>query len=110
MTRVASGVWVSAYLRRLEIEFIPGYVTRRGDGTAGAVLVKCATLDGRATVHERIVDLMTGRRRWDEVSEGPETEIDALIGRKMERDPDLWVVEIESRDGRTLLGDPGLAD
>ena len=37
---------VAAYLRRLALADIPAYVTRRGDDTAGAVMVKCATLDG----------------------------------------------------------------
>ena len=37
--RLASGIWVSAYLARLGLANIPAYVTARGDETAGAVLV-----------------------------------------------------------------------
>ena len=101
--RLAAGIWVSAYLRRLALAGIPAYVTRHGDDTAGAVLVKCATLDGRASLWVREWDLETDRRVWIRLNEAPEREIDAEIARNASRDPDLWVIEIESRDGRTLL-------
>lgn len=108
--RLTSGLWVSAYLHRLEAAMIPAYVTARGDGTAGAVVVKCATLDGRAVAWERSVDLMTGGRRWVVLAEGEEAAVDAVLTRTRGRDPDLWVIEVEDRQGRTLLDEPGLAD
>ena len=37
--RLASGVWVSAYLTRLRLADIPAYVTAKGDPQAGAVVV-----------------------------------------------------------------------
>ncbi len=60
--RLAAGIWVAAYLRRLTLADIPAYIARHGDDTAGAVLVKCATLDGRASLWAREWDLDTGRR------------------------------------------------
>jgi hypothetical protein len=107
--RLAAGIWVAAYLRRLTLADIPAYVTRHGDDTAGAVLVKCATLDGRASLWAREWDLDTDQRLWVRLAEGAERDIDAQIARQTARDPDLWVVEIESRDARTLLDEPGLA-
>ena len=70
MTRLASGVWVSAYLARLQAESIPVYVVARGDATAGAVLVKLATMDGQAVAFQRVADLMTGARKWDVLPRG----------------------------------------
>ncbi len=110
MTRLAAGLWVQAYLMRLGQVNIPAYVTRRGDATAGAVLVKTATLDGRAVARQRTYDLMTGARSWMVMAEGAEAEVDAAIARQGARDPDLWVIEVEDRQGRNLLDDPGLAD
>ena len=106
--RLTADFWVRAYLRRLELAHIPAYVTHRGDATAGAVLVKCATLDGRATALTRSFDLLTGDRAWVTLAEGDEAGVDAAIDRTRKRDPDLWVIEIESRDGRTLLDEDGL--
>ncbi len=108
--RLTAGFWVSAYLRRLSLADIPAYVTARGDDTAGAVLVKSATLDGRASVHQRSVDFATGSRTWIVLTEGDEAEVDAVIARQRGRDPDLWVIEVEDRAGRLLLDEPGLAD
>ena len=108
--RLASGVWVSAYLTRLRLADIPAYVTAKGDAEAGAVVVKVALLDGSARAYERRSDLMTGARAWILLAEGPEVEVDALLGRTKARDPDLWVIELEDRQGRTLLEEEGLRD
>lgn len=106
--RLASGIWVSAYLTRLRLADIPAYVTAKGDATAGAVVVKVATLDGRARAYQRSFDLASDARVWVVLSEGDEREVDALLQRQRGRDPDLWVIELEDRTGRTLLGDEGL--
>ncbi len=108
MTRLTAEFWVQAYLRRLQLADIPAYVIRRGDATAGAVLVKLATLDGRAQAFERSFDLMTGARRWIVLAEGEERSVDEVVARARSRDPDLWVIEIEDRHGRNLLDEPGL--
>ena len=107
--RLTADFWVRAYLRRLELAGIPAFVTARGDATAGAVLVKCATLDGRAQAFQRSFDLMSGERAWVVLTEGDEREVDQAVRRQRGFDPDLWVIEIESREGRTLLDEDGLA-
>ena len=108
--RLASGVWVAAYLTRLRLADIPAYVTAKGDPEAGAVVVKVALLDGTARAWARRSDLMTGARVWILLSEGDEAEVDALLARTKARDPDLWVIELEDRQGRTLLDEDGLSD
>ncbi|MBA4490729.1 DUF1491 family protein [Paracoccus sp. S1E-3] len=106
--RLAAHVWVGAYLRRLALAGIPAYVIRHGDDTAGAVLVKCATLDGHAALWRREWDFETDLRPWTQIAGGPEPEIDHTIRRQSGFDPDLWVIEIESRSGETLLDEGGL--
>lgn len=107
--RLTSDLWVSAYLARLRLAAVPAYVTARGDATAGAVVVKLATLDGQARAYERQVDFATDGRRWGVLAEGAEAEVDAVLTRARSRDPDLWVIEIEDRLGRTLLDEDGLS-
>lgn len=97
-----------AYLARLRLADIPAYLTAKGDPTAGAVIVKCATLDGSAKAFQRSYDLMSGERIWVVLAEGPEAAVDAALARQRANDPDLWIIEIEDRAARTLLDEPGL--
>ncbi|PIE09517.1 MAG: GTP-binding protein Era [Rhodobacterales bacterium] len=107
--RLAAGLWVSAYLARLRLADIPAFVVRRGDETAGAILIKVNTLDGQARLMQRSVDLMTGARRWVELATGAEPDVDGSVTKQAGFDPDLWVIEVEDRAGRDLLDEPGLA-
>lgn len=109
MSRLTARFWVDAYLARLRLQDIPAFVVAHGDDTGGAVLVKLATLDGRAVVFQRSFDLMTGDRRWVELAAGAEAEVDATVARQRGFDPDLWVIEVEDRQGRHLLDEEGLA-
>ena len=105
--RLASGIWVAAYLRRLQIEGIPAYVIARGDATAGAVLVKLALMNGQARAHMRMFDLLSGDQVWKVLIEGAEPDVDAAITRQRGYDPDLWVIEVEDARGRDFLDDLG---
>ena len=106
--RLTADFWVAAYLARLRLADIPAFIVARGDGTAGAVLVKQSPLDGTATLLQRSFDPMSGARTWMTLSQGPEAEIDASIARQRSFDPDLWVIEVEDRNGRHLLDEEGL--
>lgn len=107
--RLTAAFWVAAYRRRLDLQGIPCFVTRHGDDTAGAVIVKLNTLDGLARLFQRSFDLATGVRAWITLAEGPERECDAALARQRGFDPDLWIIEVEDRRGRHLLDEDGLA-
>lgn len=106
--RLVTDIWVSAYLTRLRLVDIPAFVVKKGDATAGAVLVKLNTLDGQAQLFQRTFDLLTNTRRWEVLASGPETEIDGSLVQQQQFDPDLWVIEVEDRLGRHLLDERGL--
>ncbi len=107
MARLSADFWVQSYLARLRVEDIPAFVTAKGDPTAGAVIVKLNTLDGAATAYSRSFG-PDGGRVWAVLRAGPEADVDASIAKQRSFDPDLWVIEVEDRAGRTLLDRPGL--
>jgi len=108
--RLTTHVWIGAYLMRLRARNIPAFIVAKGDPTAGAVMVKLNTLDGRAALFQRSFDLATGSRAWVVLAEGDEASVDASIARQRSFDGDLWVVEVEDKAGRHLLDEEGLAD
>ena len=53
---------------------------------------------------------MTGARQWVVLAEGGEPEVDAALARQRQFDTDVWVIEVEDRQGRHMLDEPGLSD
>lgn len=107
--RLTTDFWVGAYLARLAAAAIPAFLTAKGDATAGAVLVKIATLDGKASAFHRAYG-PDGERIWAALAEDvPEAEADAALARQRSFDPDIWIIEIEDKKGRTLLDEDGLS-
>jgi hypothetical protein len=108
MARLATGVWVSAYLMRLSLEGIHAHVVRKGDRTAGAVAVKVALMNGKASFFTRGYRL-DGEFGWQaQIEDAPEADVDAALDRQRRYDPDLWVIEVEDPRGRHMLDAPGI--
>jgi hypothetical protein len=109
MAELKTEIWTSALIRRASIAGAFAGVVRRGDGDAGAVLVKVATLDGRARLYGPARN-GAGERIWLDLSAGVlgnrEEDVDAYARKWAESDPDLWIVEIEDRQGRHFLQEP----
>lgn len=100
--RLPTDLWVRAHIRRCIVDGIPATVVRKGDITGGAVLLKVNQLEQGCRVLTQTRDL-DGRSGWLPALNGalvPEAEADGYIARAIRRDPDLWVIEIEDRQGR----------
>jgi hypothetical protein len=106
--RLKAEIWVKAHIRRCWSQDVIAVVARRGDETAGTVLIKLNTLTAGCSVLQPTSSL-DGERTWLRAT-GPElvdeAEADAYISRQVNFDPDLWVLEIEDREGRHFLDDP----
>lgn len=104
---LATDVWVSALIRRAELGGAFAVVARKGDPRAGAVLVKVLNRGAGAARLFSEATRMDGERVWMQpVPSDQEPELDRYIERALRVDPDLWVVEIEDRDGRHFLTEP----
>ncbi len=77
-------------------------VVRKGNRLSGALLLKISRHQDGCRVLSQMRDL-DGAMGWMAAFDGacvPEADADAYIERAISRDPDLWVIEIEDRDGR----------
>ncbi len=107
--RLKSSIWVSAYIRQLGAVPIAAVVVRRGDADAGAIFIKISTLDGFAQVLRPAIAALEGDhggRCWSQAlppDRATESAADAYLTRQADFDSDMWVVEIEDRQGRHFL-------
>lgn len=98
-----SDLWVGALIRRAQIEGATATVVRKGDARAGTVIVKAYnTSDRTAQVYSEAFG-PDGERLWIQPLKGTETEIDAYLERQRSYDPDIWIVEVEDRQGRHFI-------
>ena len=105
--RLKAGIFVRALIRRAEVAGASAYVVKKGSEEAGAVFLKIARLDGTSMV------LMQARRGegdliWMKVLGDAATDAAArtYFEKQMKFDPDLWIVEIEDREGRAFVDEP----
>jgi hypothetical protein len=107
--RLRADIWVSAYLRRCAVEGAYAVLRRRGAAEAGAILVKIDRLDGTTALFGPAPqselkdgeDRLFSRLHKAEWIDPPDAE--ARLKREIGFDPDLWIVEVEDRKGRSFL-------
>ena len=100
-------MWVGALIRRAELAGAFATVARKGDARAGSVLVKAFNSRTREAHLYSEAFRGDGERVWMEpTASHAEPDLDRYIDKALKVDPDLWVVEIEDRDGRHFLTEP----
>jgi len=97
-SRLPTGLWVEAEVRRLNGSLIPCYVVKRGNYDSGLVILKSNGLKGAVRLYAQERDFMTDTLVWRPVPEDApmdEPVADTYITRAISRDPDVWVIEVE---------------
>jgi len=103
--RLKSEIWVKAYVRRSSVAGHPAYIVRHGDDDAGAIYIRINRLDGTSLLYGPAPASLSGLetdRRWIAYFKGEaraDAEVDGMLEREARTDPDLWIVEVEARDG-----------
>lgn len=109
--RLRSDIWVSAYIRRCDIEGVQAVLRRRGAAEAGAIWIKIDRLDGTCALYgpapqsafDADDDLVRRfvRLHADEAIPIPDAE--ARLQKEIRFDSDLWIVEVDDRSGNPRL-------
>lgn len=106
--RLKTELWFQAQLRLCDLKGVSMMVLRRGDRDAGAVVLKRLGRDGALALFAQ-TRRMDGAPAWRRIAlpaPAGEAEADAYLAREVKRDPDLWIIEIDDRDGSYELDGP----
>ena len=102
--RLKAGIFVRALIRRVQVEGASVFVIRSGAEEAGTIILKVAKLDGSVLVLNQARnargDLVWARALGGWVTETRATE---WCDKQVKFDPDVWIVEIEDREGRAFV-------
>lgn len=95
--RLPTGLVVEGHLKILDARGVFYYILNKGPYSSGVILLKLSDRQGRCRtqIQQRDLDGVLG---WvnifdDDVIE--ENKADEYIRKEIDRDPDLWVIEIE---------------
>jgi hypothetical protein len=105
--RLKAGIFVRALIRRAQSAGASAFVMRKGAEEAGAVILTLSRLDGSCLLLNQARDgkgeLVWARPLGDW---GGEAKARSWLDKQVRFDPDLWIVEIEDREGRAFVDEP----
>ena len=101
MARLKTHIRVSAILRRAQGAGAFAAVLRRGDPDAGALWV--IVRHGAELMRYTEQMAMSGAREWYQDGPFDEMELGSKTNKAVDRDPDIWIVEVEDAQGRAFL-------
>jgi hypothetical protein len=110
--RLRTDIWIAGYLRRVMAGGAYVVVRRKGAPEAGAIFIRIDRLDGSSVLFgpapQAALDDDNSDRRFVRMHDAEFIDgaaVEARLAKEMRFDPDLWIVEVEDRAGRTFLDD-----
>lgn len=104
--RLSSEFWISAYVRQCQTDGDFSALSKRGASHGGAVFVVINRLDGTNDLYgpapQSLLDEkhdLNDRIFYALLTAGTPEDLDVLLSKEQRFDPDLWIVERESRAG-----------
>ena len=105
--RITTAIQVSALVRRVNAEGGAATVLRKGDETAGSILLLLAEKGRISAIYEPALTI-DGSYAWRKVTiqnvDNKEELADSIYRRQC-RDPDLWVVELDIAHPERFIAD-----
>lgn len=106
--RLRTDFWVAALRRRAEAAGAFISVARKGAEEAGAVFILVDRHDGRLDLYGPAPQSVFDDRPTDRLfsplaREVPEEKTASRMAQELRFDPDLWLIEIEDREGRCFV-------
>lgn len=105
--RLTTRLWVSALLRRANDAGDFATIMRKGEESAGQVIIVARRRDGHVRVFTRTMNSL-GRYSWTVAAEAAEEElgkINEYLDRQVRYDPDLWIIELDTGNPERFVDD-----
>lgn len=102
---IPTHLWVSALLRRASLGGAFAAIVHKGDEDRGDVMIKITSERGKARLYAPAFN-PEGPTEFERLDVETESAADELIAKRRKMDRDLWVIEIEDREGRHFLVEP----
>jgi hypothetical protein len=107
LPKLKAAIQIKAIIRRAEVAGAQAFLVRRGSEEAGALFLKLSRLDGTCTVLNQARrgdgELIWTKPLGDRVAQAAAS---AYLDKQVRFDPDLWILEIEDREGRAFVDEP----
>ncbi|MDE2405814.1 MAG: DUF1491 family protein [Sphingomonadales bacterium] len=107
-TRLPASLEVSALIRAVQAEGGFATVLAKGEPDAGTIALVLLDHGGRARLYERM-PTPDGDRAWTctlEQEQLTNQEFNDIIDRRRQRDPDLWIVELDIPQAERFVVEP----
>jgi hypothetical protein len=103
--RLTSAILVGALVRLAGQEGGAGYILHKGDPDAGAIILMIREKGRICAVLERILTVDQGYQWRSTISQNIEIEQEIMdnLYRRRDRDPDLWLVELDIANGERFV-------
>ena len=104
--RLASAVQVSAFIRLAQSGGDFATVLRKGDPVAGAIMLVGLVRGENPVIFERFPSI-DGGSPWQQIdpdSAKDDTDVTTQWKKRADRDPDLWVIELDVASPERLAG------
>ena len=105
--RIKTAIQIKAIIRRAEVAGAQAFLIRRGQEDAGALFLKISRLDGTLTILNQARrgdgELIWTKPLGDNIDESSASQ---YLEKQLRFDPDLWILEIEDREGRAFVDEP----
>jgi len=105
--KLKAAIQIKAIIRRAEVAGAQAYLVQRGSEEAGALFLKVSRLDGTFTILNQ-ARRGDGELVWTKpLGDAADGEAVAkYLDKQMRFDPDIWILEIEDREGRAFVDEP----
>src|SRR5580692_10952342 len=103
--RLKAGLFVRALIRRAEVNGASAFVVRKGAEEAGALFLRISRPDRTSTVLSQARRGEDGDLVWLKPlgDAAADADVAAYFEKQIRFDPDIWIVEIEDREGRAFV-------